>query len=195
VGSRHGHGSLGGGHGRSRDTFPTVDELREILPAGVFEHSLDGAATAAYVYLTFVSESYADLDRPADTSVINAMAGESCGWCANHIQRVHSLAGANVRVTDYTLTDSALGQFAAGEVEAGDVVVEAPIRVGATKVWNPDGTPRRGTNGPVRWSRYTCRNSVDPAITGELAEERASAGLSRTARAARHSGVSVAAVA
>lgn len=124
----------------SLDTFPTVDELREILPAGVFEHSLDGAATAAYVYLTFVSESYADLDRPADTSVINAMAGESCGWCANHIQRVHSLAGANVRVTDYTLTDSALGQFAAGEVEAGDVVVEAPIRVGATKVWNPDGT-------------------------------------------------------
>src|SRR5690606_3755240 len=87
VGTRHGHGSLGGGHRRSRDSFDTVTELREILTPGVFEPSLDGAATAAYVYLTFVSESYADLDRPADTSVINAMAGESCGWCANHIQR------------------------------------------------------------------------------------------------------------
>lgn len=122
------------------DAFPTVDDLRTMLLPGVFEQTVDGAADAAYTYLAYLSDSYATLDRPADTSVINAMAGETCGWCREHVTLVHSFAASNVRVTGYTFTDSSLGSFAAVEVEGGDVVVEAPIQIAATKVWNPDGT-------------------------------------------------------
>ena len=57
--------------------------------------------------------------------------------------------------------------------------------------WRRRGEGLRVT-GRVSVLAYTVRNSVDPAITGELAEERnrASPGLTRTARAARYSDVS-----
>src|SRR5690606_25403167 len=108
----------------------STDDLRELVPQYLFDPDPAGAPAAAYVYLSLVSRSFASVESPADTSVMSALATDTCEWCATRVQMVHYFASLNLRVVGWTLSDSELGTLSVDEVGDGEYEVAVPGHLG-----------------------------------------------------------------
>ena len=66
-------------------TFPSRQELAGRIPFDVFDPAIEGAITAAYVYLISVSRAMPlDPAAPVDITILHELATDDCSWCRSH---------------------------------------------------------------------------------------------------------------